>query len=93
MTLSVEGFRKRFPVLTEKIYLNSCSQGALSQDVEQSMLEYLRSWHREGSPWDTWVDQYESGRRHFAKLIGAEPEEVALVAEGSTIFGSADWAR
>jgi len=83
VTQGIEGFRKRFPVLAQKIYLNSCSQGALSQDVEQSMLEYLRSWHKEGSPWETWVDQYESGRRHFAKLIGAAPEEVALVASAS----------
>jgi len=83
VTQHMEGFRKRFPVLAEKIYLNSCSQGALSQDVEQGMLEYLRSWHRHGSPWDIWVDQYESGRGHFAQLIGAEPEEVALVASAS----------
>lgn len=83
MTQSIEDFRKRFPVLAEKIYLNSCSQGALSRDVEESMLEYLRSWHKDGSPWDLWVDQYESGRRHFAQLIGAEPEEVALVASAS----------
>jgi selenocysteine lyase/cysteine desulfurase len=83
VTQSIEGFRKRFPVLTEKIYLNSCSQGALSQDVEESMLEYLRSWHKYGSPWEMWVDHYESGRRHFAQLIGAEPEEVALVASAS----------
>jgi selenocysteine lyase/cysteine desulfurase len=83
VTQSIEGFRKRFPVLAEKIYLNSCSQGALSQDVEESMLEYLRSWHKDGSPWDLWVDQYEAGRRQFAELIGAEPEEVALVASAS----------
>jgi selenocysteine lyase/cysteine desulfurase len=83
VTQHMEGFRKRFPVLAEKIYLNSCSQGALSLDVEQGMLEYLRSWHRHGSPWDIWVDQYESGRGHFAQLIGAEPEEVALVASAS----------
>jgi selenocysteine lyase/cysteine desulfurase len=83
VTQSIEDFRKRFPVLAEKIYLNSCSQGALSRDVEESMLEYLRSWHKDGSPWDLWVDQYESGRRHFAQLIGAEPEEVALVASAS----------
>jgi selenocysteine lyase/cysteine desulfurase len=83
VTQSIEGFRRRFPVLTEKIYLNSCSQGALSQDVEASMLEYLRSWHKEGSPWEIWVDQYESGRRHFAQLIGADPEEVALVPSAS----------
>ena len=83
VTQSTEGFRKRFPVLAEKIYLNSCSQGALSQEVEESMLEYLRSWHRHGSPWDIWLEQYESGRRQFAQLIGAEPEEVALVASAS----------
>ncbi|HEV7510128.1 MAG TPA: aminotransferase class V-fold PLP-dependent enzyme [Candidatus Acidoferrum sp.] len=83
MTQSIEDFRKRFPVLAEKIYLNSCSQGALSQDVEESMLEYLRSWHKDGSPWEMWVDQYEAGRRQFAELIGAEPEEVALVASAS----------
>jgi selenocysteine lyase/cysteine desulfurase len=83
VTQSIEGFRKRFPVLAEKIYLNSCSQGALSQDVEEAMLEYLRSWHKDGSPWDLWVDQYEAGRRQFAELIGAEPEEVALVASAS----------
>jgi selenocysteine lyase/cysteine desulfurase len=83
VTQSIEDFRKRFPVLAEKIYLNSCSQGALSQDVEESMLEYLRSWHKDGSPWEMWVDQYEAGRRQFAQLIGAEPEEVALVASAS----------
>jgi selenocysteine lyase/cysteine desulfurase len=83
VTQSIEGFRKRFPVLAEKIYLNSCSQGALSQDVEERMIEYLRSWHTHGSPWDIWVEQYESGRRQFAQLIGAEPEEVAVVASAS----------
>lgn len=83
MTPSIAEFRKRFPVLGKKIYLNSCSQGALSEDVEEGMLEYLRSWHEHGSPWDIWVEQYEAGRRRFAELIGAEPEEIALVASAS----------
>jgi selenocysteine lyase/cysteine desulfurase len=76
-------FRKRFPVLRQHIYLNSCSQGALSEDVEAGMLEYLRTWHAHGSPWDLWVDEYEAGRRRFAALIGADPKEVALVASAS----------
>jgi selenocysteine lyase/cysteine desulfurase len=80
---SIAEFRNRFPVLGKKIYLNSCSQGALSQDVEEAMLEYLRTWHEQGSPWDVWIEQYEAGRRRFAQLIGAEPEEVALVASAS----------
>lgn len=83
LTQSIAEFRNRFPVLGKKIYLNSCSQGALSEDVEGGMLEYLRSWHEHGSPWDIWVDQYEAGRHCFAELIGAEPEEVALVASAS----------
>ena len=83
VTESMADFRKHFPVLSEKIYLNSCSQGALSQEVEEGMLQYLRSWHTHGSPWDIWVEQYEAGRRQFAQLIGAEPEEVAIVASAS----------
>jgi selenocysteine lyase/cysteine desulfurase len=76
-------FRTRFPVLRERIYLNSCSQGALSDKVEGAMLEYLRTWHAQGSPWDLWVEQYEAARRRFADLIGADPKEVALVASAS----------
>jgi len=83
VTPTIESFRERFPVLEEKIYLNSCSQGALSGDVEEGMLEYLRTWHKHGSPWDIWVEQYELARRQFADLIGAEPDEVALVASAS----------
>jgi selenocysteine lyase/cysteine desulfurase len=83
LTLSSADFRSKFPVLRDKVYLNSCSQGALSEEVEAAMLEYLRTWHRDGSPWDVWVEQYEAGRRCFAEFIGAEVEEVALVASAS----------
>jgi len=83
LTVGTVEFRARFPVLREKIYLNSCSQGALSGEVETAMLEYLRTWHQHGSPWDLWVEHYEAGRRCFAELIGAEPDEVALVASAS----------
>jgi selenocysteine lyase/cysteine desulfurase len=83
LSQSIAGFRERFPVFRQKVYLNSCSQGALSEDVEEGMLEYLRSWHEQGSPWDQWVDYYEAGRRRFAEFIGAEPEEVAVVGSAS----------
>lgn len=81
--MDVAAFRARFPILQEKIYLNSCSQGALSHEVEKSIGEWLLSWHRQGSPWDVWVDQYEAARRQFASLINASPEEVAVVASAS----------
>jgi selenocysteine lyase/cysteine desulfurase len=75
--------RARFPVFRHKIYLNSCSQGALSHGVEDGLLEYLRTWHEHGSPWDIWIEHYEAARALFAEFIGAEPGEVALLASAS----------
>jgi selenocysteine lyase/cysteine desulfurase len=76
----LESARSRFPVFKKKIYLNSCSQGALCDAVEASLLDHIRSWHEEGSPWDRWVGQYEAARASFARFIGAKPEEVALLS-------------
>ena len=71
--------RARFPIFQRAIYLNSCSQGALSDAVEKSMLELLEMWHRQGSPWDLWVEHYEVARKEFAELIGAEADEIAIL--------------
>ena len=35
--LSLSQFRSRFPILERRVYVNSCSQGALSTDVEAAM--------------------------------------------------------
>src|SRR2546427_13221658 len=80
---AVATIRSKFPVFKDKIYLNSCSQGALSEQVEAGFLEYLRSWHELGSPWELWVEHYEEARGLFARFVGAEPDEVALVASAS----------
>ena len=75
----VRRIRARFPVLGNKIYLNSCSQGALSDAVEDGVREFVASWHEYGSPWEVWVDRYEAARSQFAEFIGATPHEVAIV--------------
>ncbi|MGH9704023.1 MAG: aminotransferase class V-fold PLP-dependent enzyme [Candidatus Acidiferrales bacterium] len=80
--------RSRFRIFDKKIYLNSCSQGALSDAVEASVIEHLRSWHEGGSPWDLWVKKYEEARSQFARLIGAEPDEVAVVPSASAGINS-----
>ena len=82
-TAAIESVRARFPVFKKKIYLNSCSQGALSDSVEASLLEHIRSWNENGSPWDVWVEQYEAARTAFARFIGAAPEEVAVIPSAS----------
>lgn len=80
--------RRRFRVFEKKIYTNSCSQGALSDAVELAIADHLRTWHEEGSPWDFWVQQYEELRVAFARLIGAHPDEVAIVPSASAAINS-----
>jgi selenocysteine lyase/cysteine desulfurase len=80
--------RARFPVFREKIYLNSCSQGALSDAVRGAFDEYLATWDRSGSPWDVWVEEYEATRRTFAQFLGAQPDEVAVLPSASAGINS-----
>jgi selenocysteine lyase/cysteine desulfurase len=79
----VREIRSRFKIFESKIYLNSCSQGALSDAVESGFNEYIASWHEQGSPWVTWVERYEAARAAFAKFIHASPDEVAIVTSVS----------
>jgi selenocysteine lyase/cysteine desulfurase len=78
-TLTVEQFRARFPIFRRRCYVNSCSQGALSTDVEAAMLEWLEGWHEDGSPWERWVEAVETLRTEFAVSIGAGRDEIAIV--------------
>jgi len=80
--------RSRFPIFQRKIYLNSCSQGALSDAVQAGLEEYIASWHEQGSPWETWVDHYEAARTAFAHFINASPDEVAIVTSASAGINS-----
>lgn len=84
----IQKIRARFPVFRHKIYLNSCSQGALSDAVEQGFHAYMCSWHAEGSPWDLWIERYEEARRTFAHMIGAKAEEVAITTSASAAVNS-----
>lgn len=79
----VREIRSRFQIFQRKIYLNTCSQGALSGAVENGMTEFISSWHGQGSPWETWVERYEAARTAFAKFIHASPDEVAIVTSVS----------
>ena len=88
MSTEIESARAHFPVFKNKIYLNSCSQGALSDAVEASMQEHIRSWHEHGSPWERWVEEYEAARTAFARFIGATPEEVAVIPSASAGINS-----
>ena len=80
--------RSRFKIFQRKIYLNTCSQGALSDAVESGLQDYIASWHERGSPWDVWVERYEAARTAFANFIHATPDEVAIVTSVSAGINS-----
>jgi selenocysteine lyase/cysteine desulfurase len=84
----VRQIRSRFKIFQRKIYLNSCSQGALSDAVQAGLEQYIASWHEQGSPWETWVNRYEEARTAFARFINASPDEVAIVTSASAGINS-----
>ena len=86
--LSLDAFRARFPILGRRVYVNSCSQGALSTDVEAAFGAFTASWHAGGSPWEDWIGQVERLRARAAAAIGADPDEVAIVPSASAAIAS-----
>jgi selenocysteine lyase/cysteine desulfurase len=75
--------RDRFPIFERLVYINSCSQGALSDAVRRSYEDYVRDWDEQGAPWDYWVERTEAARASFARLINAEPDEIAVTTSVS----------
>lgn len=75
--------REQFPIFEKKVYMNSCSQGALSLAVRAAYDRYLQDWEERGSPWELWVERGESARTAFAELIHAAPAEVAVTTSVS----------
>ena len=89
--------RDHFPILQSKTYLYSCSQGALSDEVETGMREYAESWRSSTDPWAEWMQKYEEIRCAFARFIHAKPEEIAILTSASAginpIANSLDFAE
>jgi len=73
-----ERCRHRFPIFERLTYINSCSQGALSDSVRAAYDDYLTGWDERGAPWDYWVERTETARSTFARLVGGVPDDVAV---------------
>lgn len=84
----LDACRERVPQLDHAIPMNACSQGPLTRRAEDALSEFVDSWRRRGMDWELWLGEVERARALFAKLIGAEPGEVALAGSVSSATNS-----
>ncbi|HWC13230.1 MAG TPA: aminotransferase class V-fold PLP-dependent enzyme [Actinomycetota bacterium] len=84
-------YRSEFPILAERTYLISASLGPLSLRTLAAAQEHLDLWGRLG-PEELWGDhglpKLQECRERFARLIGADVDEVAIVPSVSSGLSS-----
>src|SRR3989449_742679 len=82
-------YRGEFPIFRDKIYLNTCSLGALGERTRRRVAEFLDLWQERGaSAWyDVWWAALAELRRRYARVIGAI-QDIAAVAEAAHASGA-----
>ena len=83
-------WRAEFPGLEQSTYLNTVSLGQLSRRSRAAVNRFLDLWTELGaSAWYRyWLKELDETRREFARLIGAAPEEVAVMPNISSALGA-----
>jgi selenocysteine lyase/cysteine desulfurase len=77
---NISDIRKNFPVTRSKVFLNHAAYSPLPKPVVNIMREY----NDELSRFEIDEVKYGLGKEDFARLVGAEEKEVALVQNTST---------
>ncbi|HEX9705195.1 MAG TPA: aminotransferase class V-fold PLP-dependent enzyme [Gemmatimonadales bacterium] len=88
-THSLTRYRSEFPIFRDRIYLNTCSLGALGERARRKVAEFLDVWQTRGaSAWyDTWWSALSDLRAGYARVVGATPPEIALAPSVSAALG------
>jgi selenocysteine lyase/cysteine desulfurase len=71
-------WRKQFPLLKTHVHVANCSQAPQSTFTRQATLEYLDNWDRMGMDWDRWMEEVHYAKIEFAKIINADPGDIAI---------------
>jgi cysteine desulfurase/selenocysteine lyase len=75
-----EKIREQFPVTKSKVFLNHAAQSPLPKCVADAIHRYTEEFCKLGT---SSIDCDGWGKPHFARLIGAKPEEIALIENTS----------
>jgi selenocysteine lyase/cysteine desulfurase len=73
-------YRDEFPIFRDRIYLNTCSLGALGDRARRKVAEFLDVWQSRGAAawYDVWWAALGELRTRYGRVIGAAPAEIAL---------------
>lgn len=77
--------RRDFPVTERLAYLNSAGAGPVPRVASEAATEFYRETLETGDKrWFDWLARRESARASVARLINAEPDEIAFTINTST---------
>jgi len=97
--LGLAKYRGEFPIFKDRIYLNTCSLGALGERSRRKVAEFLDQWQSRGAAaWcDVWWEALGDLRARYGRIVNARPGEVALAPSISvalsTVAESLDYTR
>ena len=77
---SIQGIREQFPIVKNRAFLNHAGISPLPKPAVEAMRKHVEEF----SEFGTISSDINEGKGLFAKLIGAEPNEIALVPNTST---------
>ncbi|MFL6336827.1 MAG: aminotransferase class V-fold PLP-dependent enzyme [Pyrinomonadaceae bacterium] len=79
------GVRAEFPVTETYAYLNSAGAGPVSRSTADAAAQFYRETMESGDRlWEQWLARRERARADVARLINAEPEEIAFTTNTSS---------
>jgi len=83
-------YRSEFPIFRDRVYLNTCSLGALGERTRRRVSEFLDLWQARGaSAWyDVWWTALSELRTRYGRIVGAAPSEIALAPSISVALSS-----
>ncbi|AAT44112.1 aminotransferase class V-fold PLP-dependent enzyme [Picrophilus oshimae] len=80
--------RARFIGLDRINHLAACSKSPMLKTVKNDLEDYINDVINLGNPWDLWTDKVNYARRLFAKIINADPGDVAVLYSVSSALNA-----
>jgi len=82
-------YRAEFPIFRDRIYLNTCSLGALGDRARRKLAGFLDVWQSRGAAawYDVWWDALVELRTRYGRVIGAGAAQIALAPSVSAAVG------